>query len=299
MAWRLKKIFPIEGLTLFYVVATALYMLVWPGAVDKQIMLSLLGIRLLVVTAILLFNLMPLTKFMALIRQVMPAALILHWYPETYHINSCLFANLDSFFMKIDGLLFCCQPSLEFSSAIPWVWFSELMNFTYISFYVIINVTVFYLYYKEAAKGAHAAFMLLFAFMSYYVLFILIPVIGPQYHITTPEEALPYSWPFRAFLRILQEMGEKPTGAFPSSHVGVTIICLIILYVRKERKLCSYFLPLSVLLIASTVYIKAHYLIDVVAGLLTAPLFYWLGLCVWKKVGGQGLITQSRIVEDG
>ncbi|MDR0294984.1 MAG: phosphatase PAP2 family protein [Prevotellaceae bacterium] len=284
MARCIKKIFPIEGLTLFYAVATALYILVWPEAADGQVLLTLLGFRLLVAAVILLLAFLPLTNVMTFIRQVLPVGLILYWYPETYYINSFLFANLDSFFMAIDGSWFGCQPCLEFSRMMPWIWFSELMNFAYLSFYFIVGGTVLYLYFKEAVTGAKAAFIVLFSFFSYYIIFILIPVIGPQFYLPSPENSIPYSYPFRAIIRFLQEVGENPTGAFPSSHVGVTIVSLLLLFFHQQRKYCYYLLPIVILLMASTVYIKAHYLIDVFAGLLTAPLFYWIGTAVWKKV---------------
>lgn len=284
MTRAIKKIYPIEGLTLLYAVVTALYILLWPGATHGQIIIELLGVRLVVIAAILLLRFIPLTKITALIRQVLPVGLILYWYPETYYINSCLFSNLDGFFMAIDEQWFGCQPCLAFSRIMPWTWFSELMNFAYLSFYFIVGGTVLYLYYKKAVTGAKAAFVLLFSFFCYYILFILIPVVGPQFYLPSPENTIPYSWPFRASICLLQEMGERPTGAFPSSHVGVTIICLLILFFHQQRKYCYYLLPLVILLMASTVYIKAHYFIDVVAGLLTAPLFYWMGTSVWKKI---------------
>jgi len=279
-----KKIFPIEGLTLLYVVATALYIIAWPDAIDDRVLPALLGIRFLVAGAVLLLVFTPVTKIMAFVRQVLPVGLILYWYPETYYINSCFFSNLDGFFMAIDGNWFGCQPCLEFSRTMPWTWFSELMNFAYLSFYFIVGGTVLYLYFKKAVTGAKAAFVVLFSFFSYYILFILIPVIGPQFYLPSPENSIPDSYPFRAIIRLLQDMGENPTGAFPSSHVGVTIVSLLLLFFHQQRKYCYYLLPIVILLMASTVYIKAHYLIDVFAGLLTAPLFYWLGVSVWKKV---------------
>jgi membrane-associated phospholipid phosphatase len=284
MAWGIKKIFPLEGLTLFYAAATALYVLVWPGATDGQMLTTLLGFRLLATAVILLLACTPITKVMAFVRQVLPVGLILYWYPETYYINSFLFSNLDGVFMAMDGSWFGCQPCLEFSKVMPWIWFSELMNFAYLSFYFIVGGTVLYLYSKEAVTGAKAAFVILFSFFCYYIIFILIPVIGPQFYLLSPENSIPYSYPFRAIIRFLQEVGENPTGAFPSSHVGVTIVSLLLLFFHQQRKYCCYLLPIVILLMASTVYIKAHYLIDVFAGLLTAPLFYWMGAGVWRKV---------------
>jgi membrane-associated phospholipid phosphatase len=106
---------------------------------------------------------------------------------------------------------------------------------------------------------------------------------GPQFYFPTPDNCTPDTWPFRAAMRFLQDLAEKPTGAFPSSHVGITVICMILLYTQKMRKLFRLLLPLAVLLATSTVYIKAHYLIDVAAGLLTAPFLYKTSCYIWKK----------------
>jgi membrane-associated phospholipid phosphatase len=185
--------------------------------------------------------------------------------------------------MNMDELLFGGQPSLAFCRLMPWTWFNELMNFAYLSFYFIIALTVLVSYKTAQTKGCKAAFVLLFSFFFYYLLFIIFPVMGPQFYLSEPDNCTPDTWPFRAVMLFLQDWGEKPTGAFPSSHVGITVICMILLYTQKIRKLFWWLLPLAVLLLVSTVYIKAHYLIDVVAGLLTAPFLYKTGCCIWKK----------------
>ncbi len=288
MALRLPKLYPIEGLTLLYAVCTALYLL-WPGATDPGVLLRLLGMRVLVIVGVLLLAQFTANKFTTLIRQLWPLALIAYWYPETYYIHSCFFGNLDQFFMDIDTAWFGCQPSLEFSRLVPWGWMNELMNFAYLSYYFIIAGTVVSLCVKRRESGFKAAFILMFAFFAYYLIFIFIPVMGPQFYFPAPDNATAYTKPFRALMVFLQEMGEKPTGAFPSSHVGITVTCLLILFFNNGRKLCYCLLPIALLLIASTVYIKAHYLIDVIGGLLTAPLLYWGGEKWWRRVAGKSL----------
>ncbi len=285
MASFLKKIYPAEGLTLLYILLTGLYILLWPGATTGGALLRLLSVRLLVVLSIVLLSQFPVNKLMALLRQFWLLAFIAYWYPETYYIHSCFFDNLDDFLIHLDAICFGGQPSMEFSRVMPWYWMNELMNFAYLSYYFIIAGTVVCLYIKDAATGFKAVTILLSSFFLYYILFILLPAVGPQFYLPPPDNAIPYTRPFRAVMCFLQEAGEKPTGAFPSSHVGITVICLMILWLHNGRKLFRCLLPLAVLLIASTVYIKAHYLVDVIAGLLTAPLCYRLSkmFCQFKK----------------
>jgi membrane-associated phospholipid phosphatase len=287
MRW-IKQCCPAEQITFCYALFTAIYMLALPGMVGENL-LPLLSARAAILAALLILRWID-TKRSApvtLLRQLLPLALVVYWYPETYYIDSFLFPNLDGFFMKADALLFGGQPSLSFCRIVPWLWFNELMNFAYLSFYFIIILTVRASYKMEKAKGAKTACMLLFSFLCYYVLFIIFPVMGPQFYFPPPNNCTPDTWPFRAAMQLLQDCGEKPTGAFPSSHVGITVICLLILYAQKIRKLFWALLPLAVLLIISTVYIKAHYLIDVAAGLLTAPFLYRAGCSVWEKINTQ------------
>ena len=70
------------------------------------------------------------------------------------------------------------------------------------------------------------------------------------------------------------EAGERPTAAFPSSHVGISTILLLLVWRARSRRLLLALLPLYVLLCLSTVYIYAHYAIDVFAGWASAVVLF-------------------------
>ena len=74
--------------------------------------------------------------------------------------------------------------------------------------------------------------------------------------------------------------GERPTAAFPSSHVGISTICMFLIAHARNYKLLAILAPLYFLLCCATVYIQAHYLVDAIAGVISAilvylPLFYF------------------------
>ena len=69
---------------------------------------------------------------------------------------------------------------------------------------------------------------------------------------------------------------DKPLNAFPSLHVGMSTLATLFVY-RKRKKLGLAVLPVTVLIILSTVFIKQHVLLDVAGGLVLAGLVYWLG----------------------
>jgi membrane-associated phospholipid phosphatase len=214
------------------------------------------------------------------IRYAFPLALIIYWYPETFYMNECLFDNLDPAFAGIDQWLFGCQPALEFAKALPYRWLSELMSFGYFSYFLILTFIAVYLYVTDKKTGEKAVFVILCSFFIYYILFIILPVVGPQFYF--PDNQVPDGYVIRPLLQFIQSTGEKPTGAFPSSHVGMSLIYLIIIY-KYARKYFIYFLPIVIILIFSTVYIKAHYVIDVIGGVVSAPIIYFCADFIRKK----------------
>jgi membrane-associated phospholipid phosphatase len=62
---------------------------------------------------------------------------------------------------------------------------------------------------------------------------------------------------------------------FPSLHVGISFVVWLYAF-RNSRKLFWILSPLVLSLFVSTIYLRYHYLIDVVAGLVLAPLCFFL-----------------------
>ena len=87
---------------------------------------------------------------------------------------------------------------------------------------------------------------------------------------------------FYSLVEASQEVGERPTAAFPSSHVGISTICMIMAW-RVNRKLSYLMAPFYVLLCCATVYIQAHYLIDVFAGWISAVCIYLISTWMYKR----------------
>jgi len=83
-------------------------------------------------------------------------------------------------------------------------------------------------------------------------------------------------------MNLIIAIGETQTGAFPSSHVGIATIFLILTqkYFKKEFFIL---IPFIIILVLSTVYIKAHYGVDILGGIITGFLFYFLSDKVYDK----------------
>jgi membrane-associated phospholipid phosphatase len=219
------------------------------------------------------------------LRIFLPFLLLGYIYKETDALNNIIFPDyFDPFFSRIEERLTGGQPSIIFARAIPFDWFAELMYFGYFSFYFIVAGVPAYLFFKVSrTTGEWFATLIITSFIVYYIIFIILPVEGPQFYFRDFHDPLPEGFIFGPLLRMVQRAGEGRTGAFPISHIS---ICLIAVWgcFRYARGLLKYVLPVSIILIISTVYIRAHYLIDVVAGILVTPLIFGLSKWIYSKV---------------
>ena len=174
----------------------------------------------------------------------------------------------------------------------------------YAAYYPMIALTVFYYFIWRYKEFERVSFILLASFFIYYVVFIFVPVAGPTFYykavglktiaasifpnvhdyFNLHKDCLPSPGFTDGFFYHLVEdakaAGERPTAAFPSSHVGISTICMFLIWHARNYKLLAVLAPFYFFLCCATVYIQAHYLIDAIAGVISAilvyfPLFYF------------------------
>jgi len=271
----MKSIKRIDILFFAYLLFSTLF-LVLNGQTEHQ--LNLLIVHFVIaITIIALITLdfkrpHPLTR---LIRNTYPLIISPYFYSETVFYNKLIFNNIDPTLKEIEALIFGMQPSVKFSEYINSKIFSELMYLGYFSFYVLILVFTLYLFFHRKESFNKAVFQLSASLYIFYSIFTILPSAGPQFYFSSPNNILPQAYFFDYIIHQIQSFAEQPTGAFPSSHVGVSVIILMI-----SRKTTPVFfkiaLPFVILLVLSTVYIKAHYAIDIIGGLLIAPFILYL-----------------------
>lgn len=302
-------LFAIEWISLAYNLFTTLLICCFYMRLDHPAtqLLERMAIVAMTVVTFTLYRWRPcrLTQFLRVVAQM---GLLAYWYPDTYEFNR-LFPNLDHLFARCEEALFGCQPSLCFSEVCHTVWWSEAFNMGYWAYYPMIFLVVFYYFFARYERFMKASFIVLCSFFIYYLIYIFLPVTGPQFyfHAITPVQAAAGHFPevgdyflhhselmpnpdaidgfFFRLVEAAQATGERPTAAFPSSHVGISTI-LMILAGKANRRLMFGMLPFYLLLCGATVYIQAHYLIDSIAGFLSAFLIYGVSAAlyqVWAK----------------
>lgn len=282
----LKKFYPIEIITILWIMLTGLYILIFQSSVRdvsaEYLLLARLAVMIIMIV-IILFDKFSNGAFWKYFRQIAPLVLIIYWYSETYYYNQVFLTGIDPWLIAADQWLFGCQPSTLFSQWMPQPWFNELMNFSYMSYYIAIFSIILYFHTTEPEKAFNFTFLVLNSFFVYYIIFIILPAEGPQFFVCNQHNIIPIEGIMRKFLLMIQFLGEKPTGAFPSSHVGVMTIYMIFLW-KHCRPFYRILFVFSFLLALSTVYIKAHYAIDMIFGFITAYPIYLFSEFLWRKI---------------
>ena len=264
----------------------------------------LLRVRVAVVMVVLwgAYRLLP-CPFTMMLRILLQMTMLSGWYSETYEFNRC-FLNLDHVFCGFEQTLFGCQPALEFSRLMPWGIVSEPLDMGYFAFYPIIGFTTYFFFFCRPQQFIKAAYIIMASFFLFYSIFIFLPVAGPTFYFKAvgvdiieqgvfpslghyfatrhdlAGDCLPSpGWSGGVFWQLVEFAkwaGERPTAAFPSSHVGVTVVCMWLLWDSRNRKVFYSVLPFAVLMFLATFYIQAHYLIDSIAGLVVGTAFYFV-----------------------
>lgn len=236
-------------------------------------------------------------RFTHLCRIGAQLALLSWWYPDTYEFNR-LFSNLDHLFAGYDQQMFGFQPALLFSQTFTNPIVSELLHMGYASYFPLIAAVSLFYFLKRYTEFNRATFILLTAFFIYYVIFIFLPVTGPQFYYLAAgmeniangvfpdvghyfanhqEAVITPGWSDGFFYHMVEDAhaaGERPTAAFPSSHVGICVVLLLLAWHSKSRPLFWSIVPFFVLMCLATVYIQAHYVIDVIGGWISGIVIY-------------------------
>ena len=301
-----KGLFAIEKISLIYNLLTSLLIVFLYDRMDHPAAMLWDRVLIAAVTFVLmyLYRLAP-CRFASFVRVVVQMSLLSYWYPDTYEFNR-LFPNLDHLFAAAEQSLFGGQPALWFSQLLPQMWVSEPLNLGYFFYYPMMLIVVLWYFIFRYDLLEKISFVIITSFFIYYFIYIFLPVAGPQFYFPAigydsvaqgifpaigdyfnhHRELLPGPGYEHGFFYSLvessQQVGERPTAAFPSSHVGISTILMIMAW-RGSRWLFACLMPFYVLLCCATVYIQAHYLIDAIAGFISAFGLYVLTTWMYKR----------------
>lgn len=214
-----------------------------------------------------------------------PLLLVPLLYTELAVLNVAVHEGryFDDLVIAWEQSIFRSQPSREWAAAMPALWLSELLHFAYLSYYFIIFVPPLLIYLRRPRDEFRTAvFTLMLSFFVHYIFFIYFPVQGPRYLFTAPAGVLAEGSFHQLAHRVL-EAGSAQGAAFPSSHVGVSVVQTL-LASRYLPRLAPVIGLLTIGLAAGAVYGGFHYATDALAGIVLGAAAFMIAPAVQRRL---------------
>ncbi len=161
--------------------------------------------------------------------------------------------------------------------------FLQLVYFLFIP--SVIGLGILYWYQKSSSEFRYCTFLVIVTFLITYLGYIAMPARGPRFmDYAARHPALQGLWLFHFFQGTLDSLEGIQYDCFPSGHVAVVIVCAY-----AARKLSSPLLwtysVFAALIAFSTIYLRYHYVIDVIVGGLLAILLIVFSPAIYRALG--------------
>ncbi len=277
-----------ERLIIAYLAFLSVFILIFHGFITSwgYLLLAQVIAGAILIGLVKLQTAYPDQPILQLIRNWMPLPYILFGY----EMINCLINSdrnpgfmmiKDGWLISVDRFLFGCDPTV-WLQRITTPWLTELMQMLYTTNYLLPIIMFLILYLKkERIPFQKAAFAITLGYILSYLGYFTIPAIGPR---CTIHHAIPLQGIFirEQLHRIVYSMESCPRDCFPSGHTEIPLITLWLVY-RFKRRLFWIYLPIVTGLICSTVYLRYHYVVDVMAGMALAGIVILLAKRVERR----------------
>lgn len=223
--------------------------------------------------------------------------LILYIFKQVYFIIFSLKPDdWDQIFIKMDYFIFGLNPT-------QWIYrfenplLTEFLQIIYIYYYPMILVFGLQLYIPvRYNEFKYTLFILFFSFYISYLLYMIFPAAGPRFHLHdfhTISKELPgilLTEPIRNFINFGESIPSNVPNpeyyvqrdAMPSLHV---ISAFLILWLSRKFSMKSFYfyLPYFLCMVLATVYLRYHYVVDILGGLIVCGITILAGKTLEKR----------------
>lgn len=184
------------------------------------------------------------------------------------HVRS---RTYDQLLIRVDYALFGVHPTVWMERLVTPA-LTAALQFAYVSYYFIpVSLGVTLIARHRRVEFEHALFGIVLCFYLSYIGYLLVPAVGPRFTLDKLQTAgLQAGRMIAAIQDILNRLEQNKTDAFPSGHTAIALVSLYYAGRSGERVLFAILAPAVLALIVSTVYLRYHYVIDVIAGIALA-----------------------------
>jgi membrane-associated phospholipid phosphatase len=174
---------------------------------------------------------------------------------------------------------------------------TDVLYLFYFFYFPMPLIMLGWMYAKGKLQEAEESFFLyLFCYYGAYILYFFIPVEGPRFYLNGLQnvalDGVVLSEPIR---RLIDTLEPNKLDAFPSLHAAILTMTMLLTY-RHNRKLFHAFIPCAIGITVSLVYLRYHYVIDVIVGFVWAIMSYQFAGKVYRSVR-PALVPHFRSVE--
>lgn len=199
----------------------------------------------------------------------------------------------------IDYWVFGVHPTVWLERVL-WPPLTEIMQISYITYYFVPIALGAVIWHKGWFERYHFwVFIVVLGFYTSYLGYIAVPALGPRF-ILADQHARPLVGLF--FFEIIYSALDRAQGimrdCFPSGHTEVTLLTLYYAY-KFHRRTFWIILPFGSALIASTVYLRYHYVIDIAAGMLFALAIVMTARWLYRALGGVMEESNRPLAKEG
>lgn len=180
-----------------------------------------------------------------------------------------------------DRALFGGVPGRWFEAmAVPAL--TEVMSIAYAAFipFLLVSLVQYAMADLRTARAFYGGLFTLYGLG--YLGYTLVPAVGPYVAMAdvfrVPLDGYWITW----LLTALYPLGTNRCDAFPSLHVAASAYILLFDCRYRPRWFRACLVP-CVLLWVSTLYLRYHYGVDVLAGFVLAALGLWVAVEVWRR----------------
>lgn len=212
----------------------------------------------------------------SIVRDCLPLYCVVLLYPSSDFLIDALQGS-----RLVDPQLIAADLALFGGHASVWMerfitpWLTDVMSLCYFLHLVFPPLVVL----VAALRAPRALFIevtegFLLVTVIGVTLYVVFPAIGPLHTLSELYTRDLAGGLITDANRIVIDATRVPRDAFPSLHVAISAVLLVYAW-RVSRPFALLLLPLTVGNWVSTVYLRYHYLVDVVAGFALVPPIHW------------------------
>lgn len=204
--------------------------------------------------------------------------------------------DLDNYLIQLDYKIFGVNPT-QWAYQFNNRYLTEFLQVIYAFYYIMIIIYGLELYlWKRYREFMYALFIIFTGFYLAYILYMIFPAVGPRFYLHdfySINAELPGIF-LTDYLRTALNFGESiPSNvpnpidfaqrdAMPSAHASMALTIAYLSWKIKSKSFLFY-MPYCILMIIATIYLRYHYVVDIIAGILLALITILIGEILLKR----------------